>query len=191
MSTKPGSSPHEPKRWWQWVLLYPALLVSVVAAVPTYIEAFRSAKIGVQYGESGNALKQADLWQRNLSCTSAPLDPLVTPNNTKVDATICKTGDVLVKVFTPGGDEFYRWVGVDSVVNSATAYQWNHLGQAYAAGLPLLIAKADGVKCQKLLGIGKLLRRVEVSGKGCFDEVVNVFTGKVLSKKSVKCSTKC
>ncbi|WP_141699207.1 hypothetical protein [Candidatus Thiosymbion oneisti] len=192
----------KPHKWWQWVLLYPALFVSVFAAVPTYVETFRSAKIGVQYGESKNAIKQADLWRKNLSCASAPLDPLVTPNNTKVDATICKSGDVLVKIFTPEGDEYYQWVGIDRVITK-TAFNVGFIKSAYAGNSDketILLASTAStastasnarVLCQKYLDSSRILRRVSVPGQGCFDEIINTYTGRVESKRAAPCNSLC
>ncbi len=182
-----------PRKWWQWFLLYPALLISVFASIPTYIEAFQSAKIGVDFGESTNAQKQADLWKKNLSCLDAPLDPLTTPNNTKVDATICKTGDVLVKIFTVSKGEFYQWVGVDDVV-AETSFNTGLISSAYAedySGSRINLDSDGGVLCQKYQDSGRLLRRVSVPGKGCFDEIVNTYTGRVESKRPASCNSQC
>lgn len=180
-------------KWWQWVLLYPTLFISVFAAIPTYIETIRSLKIGVEYGESKQAKQQADFWKRNLSCTAAPLDPLVTPNNTKVDATICKTGDVLVKIFTPDGNEYYRWVGIENIVNNV-AFNIGLINSAYAEGFDFeagLIASNPDIYCQKYVDSARLLRRVSVPGQGCFDEIINVYTGRVESKRAAPCNSQC
>lgn len=182
----------KPIKWWQWVLLYPTLFVSIFAAIPTYIEAYSSMMIGVQFGDSKSAKTQYDMWKKNLSCTSTPSDPLITANNTKVDATICKTGDVLVKIFTAEGNEYYRWVDIDSVMQE-TAYNIGFIGSAYAGEIykePILLASNKGVICQKFLDSKHLLRRVSTS-QGCFDEIVNTYTGRVESKKPAACNSQC
>lgn len=187
-----SDSTPKPNKWWQWILLYPALFISIFASIPTYIEVFRSAKIGVEFGESKNALKQADLWKRNLSCLDAPFDPLTTPNNTKVDATICKSGDVLVKIFTADRGEYYQWVGVDSVVSKASL-DFDLISNAYAESYLVnsVFLASNSVLCQKYLDSGRLLRRVSVPGQGCFDEIVNTYTGQVESKTPAPCDTQC
>ncbi len=55
----------QPRRWWQWLLLYPALAVALVSAIPTYVEIFYSKKYEVPFGQSAAAKQQNDLWQRN------------------------------------------------------------------------------------------------------------------------------
>jgi hypothetical protein len=103
-----------PRRWWQWFLVYPAVAVALVSAIPTYIELFNSSKFDVPFGQSSLAKQQNDLWERNLTCSAAPLDPFVNEYNVEVDAIICKSGDVLVRVRTPNKKTFYRWVPVDA-----------------------------------------------------------------------------
>ena len=34
-------------RWWQWMLLYPSLAVTIVTAVPSWIDHVQAMKIGV------------------------------------------------------------------------------------------------------------------------------------------------
>ena len=189
-----------PTKWWQWVFLYPVLLTSIVAAIPTYIEAFKATKYKVPFGQSSSAEEQDDLWKKNLLCVSAPLDPLVTVHNVKVDATICKSGDVLVQIFDPNGKQFYRWVDVDKVISEANN---GLIASAYAAtnedywrvrnGGAIIICQRKGstIICQKYLEPGRLLRRISVPGRGCFDEIINTYTGKVLSTTPVACDPNC
>lgn len=189
-----GGSTH-PKKWWQWFLVYPVFATSLIAAIPTYLELIDSKRLGVDYGKSAEAKLQHDIWQENLTCTNAPVDPLVTEYNIEVDATICKTGDVLVKVFAPKDKKFYRWVAIKDVINSYASQSDGHwfVKQAYASGKHenIQLALSGTVLCQKPLTNGRLLRRIQVSGQGCFDEVVNTYTGAVESTTPSACSTQC
>ena len=182
----------QPQQWWQWFLLYPVLITSLIAAIPTYVEAFKSAKYDVPYGQASNAKEQDDLWKTNLTCASAPLDPLLTAHNIEVDATICKSGDVLVKIFSPDGKRFYKWVAVNKVIREQSGIGWV-INDAYASSeqTNIFLALNGTIICQKYLGPGRVLRRVSVSGQGCFDEVVNTYTGVVESTTPVSCDPQC
>lgn len=186
----------QPKKWWQWFLIYPVLVTSLIAAIPTYVEAFKSTEYGVKFGQSSNAKEQDNLWKINLSCTAAPLDPLVTIHNIKVDATICKSGDVFVRIFSPTGEPFYKWVAVNAVINEkVTVGLGGIISGAYASTnqdpKPMLVALNSTVICQKYLGPGKVLRRVSISGRGCFDEIINTYTGAVQSRIPTACNPQC
>ena len=98
-------------------MIYPALVTSLIAAIPTYVEAFKSTEYGVKFGQSSNAKEQDELWRTNLSCIAAPIDPFVTMNNIKVDATICKSGDVFIRIFPPTVKPSFKWVAVNAVTN--------------------------------------------------------------------------
>lgn len=195
-----------PRRWWQWMLVYPALAVALVSAIPTYVEIFYSKKYEVPFGQSAAAKQQNDLWQRNLSCSAAPFDGLKTDFNVEVDAIICRSGDVLVRVRAPNNASFYRWVPVDMFpIKSASAFPWS---EAYAADrLPLLLAQAQDrpapvVICQRFLEPGKVLRRVretaaqrgsrpDGASDRCYDEVINSYNGQVLRRAPARCDARC
>ena len=186
------NKPARPTKWWQWFLIYPVLVTSIIGAIPTYIEAIKSAKYDVAFGKSSIAIEQDNLWQKNLACTSAPLDPFVTSYNVEVDATICKSGDVLVKVFKPNGKQFYRWVAVEAEIFKAN----NLFGNiAYAATIeecgPVDLAVSRTIICQKYLGNGRMLRRISVPGQGCFDEIINTYTGEIISTRPASCNSDC
>lgn len=146
----------------------------------------------VPFGQSTNAKEQDDLWRINLPCASAPIDPLVTSYNIQVDATICQSGDVLVKIFPPDGKKFYKWVAVNNVINEQAGIGWL-INDAHASSEQehILLALNGTIICQKYLEPGRVLRRVSVPGQGCFDEIVNTYTGAVESTTPVSCNPQC
>ena len=194
--------PAKPKKWWQWVLVYPAVATTLLASAPTYLELARSTAFGVPLWKSSDAAEQHELWRRNLDCTTAPFDWLTTPTNIKVDATICESGDVVVRAKVPGarsGEEsFYRWVPVSQLVNPVSAFPFAR--PAYAANQPpvdrkyhdrepILMAQLR-VLCQRWLDRVLLLRRV-ATPRGCVDEVVNTYTGYVVRVQPAPCNSRC
>lgn len=185
-----GGRPH----WWarvvDWVAEHPkqasALGGLLVAALPAPIQLAGAMLLGVPYADFLPALRENKLWQENLACASAPFDGLATSRNLQVDAVVCQSGNVLVRVKSPNGDTAYRWVPLDSVVTLA-ASSFSLISSAHAQPLPLLAVASVGgssfeVICQQWVGNGLVKRRIRDNASGrCFDEVVNTFSGKVVS----------
>jgi len=198
-TTEKGATSH-PRAWWQWPLLYPALGIAILSAIPTYYEAFYSHKYDVPYGQSATARQQNDMWEKNLTCTAAPIDGFITDFNIEVDAIICRSGDVLVRVRTPAKQEFYRWVPVEGFpIRSASFF----VPEAHAADVRQP-QRTSSVVCQRRLDGSRVLRRVQEGpdtslrpkgtppvGGRCFDEVINTYSGQVLQRNDAKCSSTC
>ena len=206
----PGASRRKPSRptsgrphWWtrvlDWVSDHPkqasALAGLVVAALPAPMQLAGAMLLGVPYAEFLPALRENKLWKENLACASAPFDGLATPQNLQVDAVVCQSGNVLVRVKSPNGSTAYRWVPLESVIDRSAGNGFSLISSAHAAGLPagaapllpLLAAGGGGgsnfeVICQQWVGNGMVKRRILDKGSGrCFDEVVNTYTGQVVS----------
>lgn len=197
----PGASRRKPlrsmggrPRWWtrivDWVTEHPkqasALAGLLVAALPAPVQLAGAVLLGVPYADFLPALRENKLWKENLACASAPFDGLATSRNLQVDAVVCQSGNVLVRVKSPNGDTAYRWVPLESVV-TLTSGGFSFISSAHAQALPLLALASGGggnieVVCQQWVGNGLVKRRILDRGTGrCFDEVVNTFTGKVVS----------
>jgi hypothetical protein len=186
----------QPQRWYHWVLIYPTLITTVLASIPTYLEMYRSHKHAVGYGESSRAVARNDLFIRNLDCAAAPFDYLVTASNVQVDATICKSGDVFIRGQSPEAGAFYEWVSVEQMTSKGGSAQaslgFNLINSAHAADNGRIqLAQATTVMCQRWIADGKLLRRISVQGRGCFDEVVNTYSGRVESSTPAACNSTC
>jgi hypothetical protein len=199
MATK-DSQPH---KWWQWLLLYPTLLSILLASIPTFIEIYKSINHEVPFGDVKRAEMSNKLWKNNVECTAAPIDYLTTQNNVKVDATICKSGDVFVRGLSPTNEGFFAWVSVEEVLA-----QQNEFSKASDTALmmPIRNSFADGflssnleanqhtvVLCQRWIDNVRILRRVQVQNTGCFDQVVNTYTNYIESSQPVppRCQDSC
>ena len=90
-----------PSKWWQWVILYPTLAISFLSAAPQWVDKAQAMFNGVEDRGWDEAKQQQDAWRANLTCSAAPFDWYSTPENLKVDATICNSGDIFVRVATP------------------------------------------------------------------------------------------
>jgi hypothetical protein len=198
VSAKPASQPlaqeavgekPKPDKWWKWVLIYPTLAISVISAVPTYVEFVGSHWLDVPFGEYRLAKRENELWQENINCAAAPFDGLKNKHNVEVDAVVCQSGHVLVRVKPPDNKTKYRWVPLETPAQQRTAV--SVIPSAYAQALPDVGEIAQGnfvVICQQWLGNGMIRRRIhDLNGRRCFDEVVNTFNGQVVSTTAAPC----
>ena len=79
------SKPSSPKRWWQWILLYPAFAVALLTAGPQWYDRGKATWQGIKGGSASDAEKQASLWRKNLSCSAAPFAWYSNPSNVKIE----------------------------------------------------------------------------------------------------------
>jgi len=188
------------KRWWQQILLYPAFAVALVTAGPEWIDKARGWKSGVKSGAESD--KQAQLWAKNATCGSNPAKGFLSPRNVAVDATICDSGDILVRAVTPqnpGSLPIYKWLPLDDVVRANVG--GGIISAAQAATLPAIGLRSTrtiaapthklamlqaNILCTKVNG-RYLTRRIQTP-QGCFDEVIDTFTGAVVSRNPAPCS---
>ena len=194
MSDSNAAQGGQTKTWWQWLLIYPTLAISLMGSIPTFYELYSARSMGVEYGTVKQAKQQKDMWQKNMECTAAPFDWLTTPTNTLVDATICRSGDVLVRVKSPDQQQFYRWVPVDSIASDPKTVSFSLFGKVYAAtSTAESYDNQSGISvlCQRWVGDGHLLRRIYVPNQGCYDEVVNTYSGAVVSSRPAPCNNQC
>lgn len=195
----------QPRSWWQWALVYPTLFVSLVGAIPTGIELVESKIIyGVPFGDAKVAKEQAKAWRDNLTCTDAPFDFLTNPSNIKVDATICESGDVLVRVVAPNAKS-YRWILVDSVLSTNFSGLADLLVSSARAqerlpndvGSPTDVqrnGRRATVRCQRIDSGGNINRGIEDDPKGsgrCRVEVIDPYSGKVIRERVGPCDEVC
>lgn len=102
------------KRW--FVALVCVTILFFVTYVPTLIDRFQGYTSGVK--SSALAEQQVKIWQRNMSCLGKPGTEVPARDKIMVTATVCETGDVLVRVRTPDNQQIYKWVPLDDVIGS-------------------------------------------------------------------------
>tara|TARA_R110001583_G_scaffold173794_1_gene327875 strand:- start:1284 stop:1940 length:657 start_codon:yes stop_codon:yes gene_type:complete len=193
ISSNQQTTDKTPKKWWQWFLLYPAFAIALIGAVPTYIEYWDSSQKDVPFGDSTKADLNRIMWRKNLGCTAQPMDPYITLAFIKVDATICESGDVFVRITTPNNENFFEWVSLEKVSKPQVSHiaNFSFIQQAFATeGLSDGIFSNNGpqVLCQRWLNQNLLLRRVYYPGRGCFDETINTYSGQVISSRAAPCN---
>jgi len=191
-------------RVWQSILVYPTLAIALITAVPQWIEKYQAYRLGIVQDRVDAALRQNELWAKNLSCSAAPFAWYNNPSDVKIDATICNSGDIFVQAVTPDNKRHMHWVPLDDVVTKVTTAEVSVVPSASAATLPGLMppgvsrpaaplfhrAQTATVLCQKFLDDRRLLRRIQTP-QGCFDEIIDTFNGVVVEKKPAPCVPQC
>jgi len=197
-------APSPPKRWWQWVLLYPTLGVAILSAVPLLTDKVLAFYHGTKTETYSGALKQRDMWAKNLECSASPFAWYNNPSNVKVDATMCPSGDLFVRAMTPDNQSFYHWVALDEVVKpvattsgiipaakASVALNRAHPVRTKAKfpHLQLALQQAQ-VICQRQVDARIIIRRI-ATPQGCFDEFVDMFNGAVVGRRPAPCVPQC
>lgn len=189
------------RKWWQWILLYPAALGALIGAVPTGVDAFKSVKYDIDFSDVRHAEEQRSLWIKNFKCTqSMKYQQVAASDGSVVQIGACPNGDILIEVQPPDETSIVEWISIDRLKKNAAVSFTPFIGPAYAAeealpaalpGRPAmtLLADAKNVKCQTLNG--QVITRVVDEGGVCFKETIDVLKGTVLSRDEVPCSTTC
>ncbi len=199
----PATAPTEEHRkpFWQFFFLYPALLVALIGAIPTYWDKYQSWRLNVEKGKSSWAIKQNALWRKNMECSMSPFEWVQTSDNTLVDATICHaSGDIFVRFQLPQGGQALAFVSKEELTAEVTR---DGGGAAKVGVADLLMSSAYAqsssggsssgagrVLCQRWLSDGRLMRRISTA-QGCFDQFVNTYRGVVEQQTPAPCTQQC
>jgi hypothetical protein len=190
VATEFATKTESPKRWWQWLLLYPGLAVAILGAIPTYREAFRSYSRDVPFGQSFDAEEQNRLWQKNFECAKkANFSPITNKQKVEIASVVCESGDVLLRGRRPDWEQpQVRWVSWNYVAPSLDIIKSANASES----TPLILAQAPttSVLCQRWVSPGRLLQRV-ATREGCFDEVINTYNGSVIGRRPAPCNPSC
>ncbi|MGV6859613.1 MAG: hypothetical protein ACWA5X_11640 [bacterium] len=177
---------------WRDLLLYSGIAAAIISAAPQFMQIYQGQAMGVPTAEVPIAKWQVKAWERSGNC---PIKTRSLDLSTGISVAIgaCEsTGDIRVRISNSGGDEVIRWI---EAIHHDTKQAWlNHLIEntfsSAIAGPRAAQSNSDAVLCSRSLERGKILQRVREGGK-CFDLIINIFTGKVLTRKASNCSPDC
>jgi hypothetical protein len=178
-----------PKRWWQWLLMYPTLAIALAGAVPQYYQWAEALVTGIPSAELNNAKEQAKAWERNVGCLH-DIDHIKPSAHTNysIDMVACPTGDILLTL-TPlqnPDDPVSRWIVTRAFFTqiAATAQaetQAENSAASSAAPVPVHIVD---IKIQGRT----VIRRILMSDNTCVDETIDSYTGRRLSQVPAPCT---
>jgi hypothetical protein len=189
-----NSSSKSRRRWWQWLLMYPGLLIAIIGAMPTFIELYDSHQWKVPFGFGKAADQQNEIWEKNFECTrKQAFREVITRHNVKVGTIVCPSGDVLFRVEAPDSPAVLRWVGLSTFRLDRGSSINLLVREAVAADLSDKdrLAQAPSVLCQRWLRKGVLLRRLRYPNGQCFDETIDTYRGIVISRVPAPCDSNC
>ncbi len=177
------------KPFWQWFLLYPTFGIAVVTAAPGLADKALAAYHQTGTATYSGAVKQFEMWTKNVECTKAPVAWYDSPRKVKLDATLCDSGDLFVRAVTPDNRTVYHWVPLDEVIappeSAGGLIPAAHA--APAAPVRLAMLQSGQVLCQQQVNGNTLVRRIRTP-QGCFDEFVNMYTGQVIERRPAPCA---
>lgn len=183
-------------KWWQILLVYPAIASAVLGAIPTAWQAVKAWRLDVNYNQVQQAAEQQRLWERNLDCLEAkPVYSVAGPDGATIGVTLCPSGDALLR-YASGKQVTYTWIPYPQ----ATRRFW---GGGAGPALPVAFAQAEPptplVRSSIIWGATRcayrhgtvVIRLYTLDGRTCLVEHVLVATGAVLSQVPVSCSVSC
>ena len=218
-----GSDVQKPKAaaWWQWFFLFPTFGVALLTALPSWVDSARAIFVGAAGQSYQELLDRSKLFARNLDCTGAPYEWNGSGKNRMIDATLCPSGDLFIRVLIPDENsplaqivngmkfsEKSEFVSIDKIVQSASRFSGlsNVFGMAaYASdarqGGPALHRATQGpllrVQDAFVLVIcqkqvnERTLLRHIKANNQCFDETIDTFTGETVSRVPAECRSTC
>jgi hypothetical protein len=220
-AASPAEPPVRPRSWWQWFFLYPAFGLALLSAAPGWVDSAIALMKGVRDATNSELMERHRLYTRNLDCIGAPFQWYREPAQGRIiDATLCPTGDLFVRVRVPDdtsqlatvidGQKFREradFVSLDKIVKDADRFAALEVfGMAAQAATlpqstPALDLSPQGdvvlvqdqfalVVCQTFIDNRNLLRHLQVGGQ-CFDETVDTYTGVTVSRVPVPCRSSC
>lgn len=191
------------------LLLVPAIVVPLISAVPVWFDKGVAFWKDYTSGSARDAEQQIKLASRNITCLNAPYRYFQSAAKLSIDGTICKTGDVLVRVFDENREGAIYWVSADllkqridyskSKVEPVRPVAWSPgatplLMPAVASGgwgarpNPYLqLVQTVTVLCSRKVDDRHIRQRIR-RPDGCFDQVIDLANGAVVSIVAAPCT---
>ncbi len=181
-----------PKRWWQWLLMYPTLAVALAGAIPQYYLWAQALIIGVSSADVNDAREQAKAWERNVDCLH-DIDHIKPSAHTaySIELVACPTGDILLTL-TPLQNPDHpvsRWIVTKSLFTQVASQSTPAtMTRAEGPATPSAAA-ATPVRIVDIKTQGRyVIRRIQLSDNTCIDETIDSYTGRRLSQAPAPCT---
>jgi len=181
------------KTHWINQVLTSSLLVALIGAIPQYGEWIWSYQHDIPPERVNQAIEQEELWRENSECyKQANSYKVNTVNQELIELTVCPTtGDLLLKLAMGNTKTIYQWIAHRKLLNLESGIALNS-GVALAAELPALdqAQQSDSnVLCQTTLPDGTIKRVIQQPDGQCVEEIINPYTGEIISRNTVTCYT--
>jgi hypothetical protein len=170
--------------------VYPGLAIALLGAIPTAIQGIRALQLGIPFGEVPFATKSKNLFATNFDCLKKTGPAVKLKNNTEVQAVICDSGDIWIRVTTANNRTEIRWIRPTDIVGESSSARIG-VNEALAAS-QLVFAPPDfsvEAQCVYRDASGHIIRLVKVETGRCQAQQVNPYTGSVtVVAQDVDCS---
>ena len=177
-----------PRQWWQWVLMYPTIIIALFAGLPQIYQWASRVALGLSPFANVDAAKaQEEAWQRNVDCLHG-IDHVKPSSSTNyaIDLVSCPSGDILVTL-TPLQKTEPADFPMDRDPGSVYPGSWSFFVQPALAQSP----QPSAVTPERMIDIKKqgatIIRRVQLSSGACVDETIDAYTGRRSSQKPAPC----
>ena len=179
------------KTHWLNQVLTSSLLVALIGAIPQYGQWVWAVTHDVPSDRVDQVIEQKELWEENFGCYKQANSYTVnTVNQELIELTVCpNTGDLLLKLEVENTKPIYQWIAHRKLLNLESDIALNS-GVALAVESPLLKQtdqSTSNVLCQTMLPDGTIKRVIQQPDGQCVEEIVNPYTGEVISQTTVAC----
>jgi len=100
-----------PSKFWQYLVVYPSLVLSIGGSIPTIWNEVKAWKLGVDRSQLQLVQEQESLWRSNLDCVQQQgVYEADGPKGLVVRVTLCPTGDVLLRYYENDWSPIFKWV---------------------------------------------------------------------------------
>jgi hypothetical protein len=181
-------------RWWQWVLMYPTLLITAIPAIFQFIQWGTAINYKLPiFGNTIGALDQLHSWERNSECLKDhDIDHLKpkSPTEYEIDLLPCPSGDVLVTL-TPIQSPDHpvnRWIITRSFFGQSAQ------GFFVTSAVAQNMTQPDRPRPNPVRVIGTMqqgttiIKRTQLSDGTCIDHTIDGLTGRQLNQRNASCA---
>ncbi|PSB17794.1 hypothetical protein C7B61_12880 [filamentous cyanobacterium CCP1] len=170
--------------------MYPTLGVAILGSVPTWLKIPSAIENGIPLNQVEAARQRDSLFSANYATCldSEDYDYTAQNGDMTVSTKLCPSGDVLIRFSKPDAKSVYQFVSSESVQRSA--FSEFLIPAVAAATVSNKQPIAQSVICQKLED-GRLIRRIQEADGRCYEQIINTFTGEVISRTEVSCDADC
>jgi hypothetical protein len=178
--------------WWQWIFVYPTLAIAVINSLPNLVFWSRippALRNNISVSDVNIARQQKELFVKNEDCFASDEFNYVSEiGETTASIKLCPSGDVLVKFSNPDANPVFQFASFDTTQRSALD---RFLVPSVAAATASSEIQLAQVECPPKIEDGRLTRRIREADGKCYEQVINTFTGEVISRTEVSCDASC
>jgi hypothetical protein len=189
MPSSPSPDKRSSLRWWQWIMMYPALLIAIAGAVPKFTEMATAIIRGLPPLTPRSDQEQLEAWKRNSTCDRAV--DIIRPKaqtDYQIDLLPCPSGDILLKLTDLQNPRItvQTWIVTKKLFNQAASL---FSTSAFAQVIQIQQNRPYTVRVIAIRTQGTtVVKRVQLSDNTCLDETIDGLTGRQLNAKQAPCA---